>query len=105
MSTRRHEGARQAIGLFDEAPAAGRVAEPVVDLWPAVDIAGERIDFAQPSAGRRAAFIISNLGDLEARRSALAQVPENHRDKVKDLVERAFYNAQRERHLARKRKK
>ena len=99
---RRPDEAHTTVGLFDEAPADAveKRMDPVEDLWPAVAVAGVRIDFREPSAARVAAKTIFNLATTADRVQALAQVPANFQGMVRDLVERAFYNAKRERQLA-----
>jgi hypothetical protein len=92
----------KTLGLFDAAPAAADPdleRQPAIDLWPTVTIAGMRVDFREPSAPRLAAGAIFALGS-DARPAAFDLVPANFRGFVSDLVDRADYNASRERALA-----
>jgi hypothetical protein len=78
-------------GLFDE--ASPRSDEVVRSQNCRIEVAALALDFAQPSAPRLAAAAIFALADVEARRAALANVPEDFREMVRLMVERAFYNA------------
>lgn len=56
-----------------------------------VVVAGQRLDFSEIAAMRRAAALIVALPVRADRRAALEQVPPGFREQVVILVERAFY--------------
>lgn len=87
-----------AGSLFDEPSALAKPAQRDDMVGPAqlrVTVAAVGLDFALPSAPRRAAAIIFELPDVAQRRAALDAVPAAFRDMVRLMVERAFYNAGR----------
>lgn len=88
-----------SASLFDERPALAKPAhrDDVAGSGQLrITVAAVGLDFALPSAPRRAAAIIFELPDVAQRRAALDAVPAAFRDMVRLMVERAFYNAGRE---------